>query len=88
MTPFDRKYFPVVNGNMDFLAYAPKYATGLRMYMAKEPMDNLEQARRKYTRQKIAHYSVLVVYYSLVAGFYYLVLRQTGVVGYVRSFVN
>lgn len=78
----------MVDGNLDFLAFAPKYAHGLRMHMAKEPMDNLEQARRHYTRQKIAHYTVLVVYYSLIAGFYYLVLRQIGVVGFVRSLLN
>lgn len=88
MTPFDRKYFPVVDGNMDFLAFAPKYASGLRMHMAKEPMDNLEQARRHYTRQKIAHYTVLVIYYSLIASFYYLVLRQIGVVTFARNLVN
>lgn len=88
MTPFDRKYFPVVDGNMNFLDFAVRYATGLRMHMAKEPMDNLEQARRKYTRQKIAHYSVLVVYYALISGFYYFILRQIGVVGFIRSLLN
>lgn len=88
MTPHDRNYFPVDVGRLDWDKFSPKYALGLRMYIAKEPMDNLEQARRKFVKLQAAHYAILVVYYVLMAGFYYLILRQMGVVGFCRNLLK
>lgn len=82
MTPFDRDYFAVGAKRLDFPAFSTAYALGMRTYISKEKMDNLDAARRKFFWLKVMHYASLVVYYGLIAAFYYLLLRKLGVIAF------
>ncbi|KAJ6641422.1 Fatty acyl-CoA reductase wat [Pseudolycoriella hygida] len=85
MSPYDQEFFPCDVNRYDFKEYSYKYLWGLRTYIAKEPIDNLEAAKRKLIKLKIAHYSVLVVYYFFVGLFYYYLFQLFGVNTFLRN---
>lgn len=84
MSQEDREYFPIDVDRFNWQKFAPKYAIGLRKYIAKEPMDNLDRAKRKLEKLRIAHYCVLVIYYSLLAIFYFYLFKLCGINAYAQ----
>ncbi len=85
MSAYDQEFFPCDVNRYDFKEFSYKYLWGLRTYIAKEPIDNVDAAKRKLIKLKIAHYSVLVVYYFFVGMFYYYLLKLFGVSNFLRN---
>lgn len=84
----DRSFFRVDVGSFSWQKFAPAFSVGLRKYIAKEQIDNLESAKRKYFYLKIAHNVTLVFYYAFLALFYYYVLKVFGLDSYVWNTIN
>lgn len=84
----DRLYFPIDIGHFNWNKFTPHYTLGIRKYIAKESLENMDRAKRKHFQLKIAHYVVLVVYYSLLATFYYYLLKLFGVTSYFQNLFN
>lgn len=84
MSTHDQEYFPCDVNRYDFKEYSYKYLWGLRTYIVKEPIDNVDAARRKLFKLRIAHYFVLVFYYFFIAVFYYHVFQLLGLNNYLR----
>lgn len=85
MSHHDQEFFPCDVKRYDFKEFSYKYLWGLRTYIAKEPINNLEVAKRKLIKLKIAHYSVLVVYYFFVGMFYYFLFKWLGLSNFVQN---
>lgn len=88
MTPHDQEFFPCDVNRYDFKEFSYKYLWGLRTYIAKEPIDNMDAAKRKLIKLKIAHYSVLVVYYFFVGLFYYYISKLIGLSDLLENVFN
>lgn len=84
----DRKFFPVDVGSFSWQKFAPAYSLGIRKYIAKETMENLDSAKRKYFYFQIAHYTTLVFYYAFLATFYYYVMKFCGLDSYAKNAIN
>lgn len=84
----DRTFFPVDVGSFSWTKFAPAYSLGIRKYIAKESMDNLDSARRRFFYLRIAHYIALVFYYAFLAIFYYYVMKFFGLHSYVKNAIN
>lgn len=85
MSLHDQEFFPCDVSRYDFKEFSYKYLWGLRTYMLKEPIDNIDAARRKLFILRIAHYVVLVFYYFFVAVFYYTLFKLIGLNNYVQN---
>lgn len=85
MISHDQEFFPCDVQRYDFKEFSYKYLWGLRTYIANEPINNLEAAKRKRIKLKIAHYSVLVVYYLFVGLFYYQICKLFGVNKFLQN---
>ncbi|EFN79576.1 Fatty acyl-CoA reductase 1 [Harpegnathos saltator] len=59
LNPVDREIFDFNIQDLSWDEYMQKLMLGLRLYMANETTDNLEEARARYKKLKIAHYTVL-----------------------------
>lgn len=84
----DRAYFPTGVEGFNFKENAEGYVLGLRKYMAKESLDNLDLAKKKNKQLKILHYFVLTFYYLLLIVFYYFLFRLIGVNSFVQNSYN
>lgn len=85
MTIHDQKYFPSDVRKYNWYEYRYNYHLGLLRYIGIESLVDFEPARRRMTKFKIAHYIVLVCYYSLLAAFYYLFGHLFGINNIIRS---
>jgi len=63
MTPLDQELFDFNIARLDWHSVLKSSVRGLRLHFAKEPLDNLEVAKKRYRRLKIAHYTLV---YSLL----------------------
>ncbi|XP_055627972.1 fatty acyl-CoA reductase wat-like [Toxorhynchites rutilus septentrionalis] len=77
MVQDDKEYFPADVKAIDWGDYFNIYLLGLRKYIIGESLDNLEQARRRHTMLKIAHYLLLALIYFAFAYVGYVLLRWT-----------
>ncbi|KYN07801.1 PREDICTED: fatty acyl-CoA reductase 1-like [Cyphomyrmex costatus] len=59
--PADRQIFNFDMNNLEWESYIKIIIPGLRLYIAKDPIDTLERGREKYRKLKIYHYSLLTV---------------------------
>lgn len=59
--PADRKIFNFDINNLNWESYLKHMIPGLRVYIAKDPMDTVEKGRQKYKKLKIYHYTLLTV---------------------------
>ncbi|KAK2588427.1 hypothetical protein KPH14_004426 [Odynerus spinipes] len=66
LPPIDKQIFDFNIDDLDWETYYRYYIRGLRLYIAKDPMDTLDQGRIKYRKLKIAHYSLVTVVCLLV----------------------
>lgn len=63
MTDADSKFFPCDMRKINWDAFFTVYIVGLRRYMAKEDLTNVESAKRRYKRLAIIHYTLLFIFY-------------------------
>lgn len=84
----DRKFFCVDVGGFSWQKFAKSYSQGIRKYIAKEPMENMDRAKQRYFYLRIAHYVALVFYYAFLATFYYYVMKFVGLDSYTKNAIN
>ncbi|EZA62096.1 hypothetical protein DMN91_007880 [Ooceraea biroi] len=58
----DRQIFNFDIGNLNWEDYIQHMIPGIRLYIAKDPLDTLEQGRAKYKKLRIAHYTLLTIF--------------------------
>ncbi|XP_078050790.1 fatty acyl-CoA reductase wat [Augochlora pura] len=61
LNPVDQKIFRFNSENIDWEEYFFYHFRGIRVYLLKDPMENLSLALAKYNRLRIAHYSILTI---------------------------
>ncbi|XP_058834139.1 fatty acyl-CoA reductase wat-like [Topomyia yanbarensis] len=88
MTTDDHRFFPCDMKHIDWVEFLTNNLRGLRMYIMKEKWDNLEQARKKYRKQWLAHRLLLVFYYAVVIFIVYKLLQAVGLVDLVDELFN
>lgn len=88
MNNYDRQYFPSDVRNFHWDSYCYNYNLGLLRYIGNEKLEDFAPARRRMRRFQIAHIFVLIVYYSLLAIFYFYLGRLTGVNNLISSQLN
>ncbi|KAL1379276.1 hypothetical protein pipiens_015019 [Culex pipiens pipiens] len=76
MTADDQTFFPVDIRRVKWAEFFPTYLLGLRKYIVRESLDNLEQAKRKFRLLKAAHYVVLALIYVALAYVGYALLGK------------
>lgn len=75
MNKYDKLFFPSDVRKFDWDSFCYNYALGMIRYIARENLESLESAGRRQLMLRIAHYFTLVIYYSLLALFYYYLGR-------------
>lgn len=63
-----------------------EYTLGLRTHVMKESLNNLDVARKKFLMQRFAHYVILMLYYSVVMGYFFHQLLQISHFTDIRQF--
>lgn len=71
MSKHDHIYFPCDVRKFNWDAYCYNYTLGLLRYIGQETLEDFDQARRRMRKFRIAHYFVLIIYYSLLASIIY-----------------
>ncbi|XP_032674186.1 fatty acyl-CoA reductase wat-like [Odontomachus brunneus] len=66
LNPTDRKIFDFNVAELSWDEFIKHMILGLRIYIAKDPEDTLKQARLRYKKLMIAHYTLLTVVSSLL----------------------
>ena len=84
MTPADRQYFPSDVRQYDWKEFSYNYYLGLLRYIGKEKLDDSEACNRRMQKLVIAHYAVLIVYYLLIALFWYSMSHLFGLNGFIK----
>ncbi|XP_053687064.1 fatty acyl-CoA reductase wat-like [Sabethes cyaneus] len=75
MTEDDHRYFPCDVKKIDWTEFLVNNLKGIRLYIMKESWDTLEDAKKKYRRQKMAHLIFLGVYYGVLFYIIYKVAK-------------
>lgn len=88
MCEHDKLYFPSDVRNFNWDAYCYNYNLGLLKYIGRDTLNDFEPARQRMRKFRVAHYFVLVIYYSLLATFYYYMGRLFGVNNLISSQIN
>lgn len=78
MNKSDQAFFPCDLELFHWKDFSYKYALGIKNYVLKENLNNVEDAKRKQFKMKIGHYGVLAAYYLGWTIFWYAVLRFSG----------
>lgn len=74
----DREIFNFNMDNLDWESYLKHLIPGMRIYIANDPMETVEQGRAKYRKLKIAHYTlVTVLSILLIWGIISIIIRIT-----------
>lgn len=84
MTPADRQYFPSDVRQYDWKEFSYNYYLGLLRYIGKEKLDDSDACNRRMQKLVIAHYAVLIVYYLLIALFWYSMSHLFGLNGFIK----
>ncbi|XP_058829529.1 fatty acyl-CoA reductase wat-like [Topomyia yanbarensis] len=72
----DREFFAADAKNLKWSYFFHTYLLGLRRYILRESLNNLEQAKKKYLKLKIAHGFLLGFIYSVFLVIIYFVFRR------------
>lgn len=80
MSEEDQTLFPCDVTKIDWKEFLGNNLIGLRTHVMKEKLDNLEEAKKKYNRQRMAHYVFLAIWYLLLAFMAYKLLEVLGVI--------
>lgn len=79
MCEHDKLFFPSDVRTFNWDTYCYNYNLGLMRYIGNEILGDFEPARRRMRKFYIAHFFVLVIYYSFLATFYYYFGRLIGI---------
>lgn len=71
MSKYDHMYFPCDVRKFKWDEYCYNYTLGLLRYIGQETLDDFDRARRRMRKFRIAHFFVLIIYYSLLALIFY-----------------
>lgn len=85
MSKYDQSYFPSDVRKFNWDSYCYNYNLGLLRYIGKDTLDDFEPARRRMKKIYVAHFFVLVIYYSLLALFYFYLGRLLGINNLISS---
>lgn len=88
MNEYDKRYFPADVRNFEWDSFCYNYNLGLLRYIGKDNLNNFEPARRRMRKFRIAHFFVLIFYYTLLALFYFYLGRLIGVNQSISTFVD
>lgn len=88
MHEHDVQFFPSDVRKFKWDSYCYNYNLGLLRYIGNEQLGDFEPARRRMRKFYIAHFFVLVIYYSLLATFYFYMGRLFGINGLISSFID
>lgn len=79
MNEYDKKFFPSDVRKFDWDKFCTSYALGIMHYLGKDDLEDFGPARRMTRIFRIAHFFVLVFYYSLLGLFYFYLGRFLGI---------
>lgn len=79
MCEHDKLYFPSDVRKFHWDAYCYNYNLGLLRYIGNDDLEDFEPGRRRMRKFFVAHFFVLVIYYSLLAVFYFYLGRLMGI---------
>lgn len=85
MSPPDQIYFPSDVRKYSWDEYRYNYHLGLLRYIGLESLQDFGPARKRMYKFRIAHFFVLVIYYSLLAAFWYFIGYLFGINNYIRN---
>lgn len=87
MSEDDKECFPADIKLVKWADFMHIYVLGLRKYILKENLNNLEQALKKFRLLKLAHYTVKTVAYLTITLVAFVLLRSfwTNFVSYYLS---
>lgn len=88
MSPSDQLYFPSDVRKYNWDEYRYNYHLGLLRYIGLDTLEDFGPARRRALKFRIAHFFVLVIYYSLLAGFWYFIGHIIGFNDYIRNILK
>lgn len=88
MTAADKKFFPSDVRKFDWDSYCYNYNLGLLRYIGNENLDDFDGARRRMRKFRIAHFFVLIIYYSILALIYYGLGRLFGINAMLSSWFD
>lgn len=88
MHEHDKQYFPSDVRKFHWDSYCYNYNLGLLRYIGNETLDDFEPARRRMRKFYIAHFFVLIIYYSLLATFYFYMGRLFGINDLIASQID
>lgn len=79
MNAADMKFFPSDVRKYDWRQYRYNYHLGLLRYIGNIDLEDFSKARKRMQKFRIAHYFILVIYYLLLATFYFYFGRLLGI---------
>lgn len=88
MNEHDKIHFPSDVRKFHWDSYCYNYNLGLLRYIGNEALEDFEPARRRMRKFHIAHKFVLIIYYSLLALFYFYLGRLFGINNLISSQYN
>ncbi|KAL7046931.1 hypothetical protein ACKWTF_002748 [Chironomus riparius] len=86
MTSYDKEHFPFNLWSIEWEDFFAVYTSGLRLYIMKETLDTLKDARKKYRKMTIIHYSMLFCIYSVCFYCGYKILNFYGLLDDIPKF--
>lgn len=88
MNEYDKTFFPSDVRKFDWDSFCYDYNMGLLRYIGQDNLENVEHARKRMRKFRIAHFFVLVIYYSLLALFYFYLGRLLGINQLICSHID
>lgn len=88
MHEYDKQYFPSDVRKFVWDSYCYNYNLGLLRYIGNEVLEDFEPARRRMRKFYVAHFFVLIIYYSILATFYFYMGRLFGINGLIASQID
>lgn len=88
MNEHDQSYFPSDVRKFQWDAFCYNYNLGLLRYIGKETLQDFEPARRRMRKFYVAHCFLLVIYYSLLATFFFYLGRLFGINAMISPYID
>ncbi|XP_037036572.1 fatty acyl-CoA reductase wat-like [Bradysia coprophila] len=85
MSEEDQRFFPCDIFKFKTIDYIHSYYLGLRQYLAKESLDNLPYAKRRYRIIMLTSFVTSTFYYSFLGCLLYMFMHVTGVAYYIKE---
>lgn len=88
MSKHDQLYFPSDVRKFNWDEYCYNYNLGLLRYIGNDTLTDFEPARKRMKKFYVAHFCVLVIYYSLLGLFYFYLGRLLGINNLISSQID